>query len=219
MYLLLGDPELKVWRAAPYGLTLAALPASVPQGAGVIEVEVRRANGLVQEPVEFAIVSATKAGEFAANRYTDATGIARVPIDPASPGTIFVTAYTEFGAEGVAAGSIEVTAASAVAGAGPAPRALAIAVRPWAAGSGFDLDVLLPGPAAGLAVRLYDVAGRLRAREFRGPLAGGEHRLRMDGSRMEVRSSGVYWIEAEARFAAGGRMRAARAHARWLKMP
>ena len=94
--------RLEVWREPPPPLTLLGYPVQVPTGPTTFIVQVHRGSGLRSVPVPFAIVSLYKNGEVVANRYTDANGQAEIPIDPTSPGTLHVTAYTDLGPEGVA---------------------------------------------------------------------------------------------------------------------
>jgi hypothetical protein len=216
MYLLLGDPELKVWREAPPPLVISVDLHEVPIGPGFLTVGVR--NETETEPVEFAIVSVYKDGEFAENRYTDAQGIAVVPIDPQTAGAIHLTVHTEFDSHGVGLDSVAVIGVEAIESASPAPpgRFNVTALSPVAEGGALELGAQLPWEAERLRLRLYDVAGRCRANTTFGPLAAGEHRLTMSVGRRHRLPSGVYWLEAEARWRDAAAAGESRAQARWL---
>jgi hypothetical protein len=218
IYLLLGDPELEVWREPPPPLLLSGHQAQVPTGPSMFIVQVHRGLGLRTEPVPFAIVALYKDGEVIANRYTDANGQAAIPIDPTSPGTLHVTAYTDLGPEGVAVAEVQVTAPSAIA-AGGAPGTTRLALYPpasWAGGP-IEVGVELGEAAAALDLRLVNVAGRALARGQFGPLATGVHRLKLPGASASAVPGGVYWIEARARTADPGRADL-QARARWLRL-
>ena len=216
MYLLLGDPELKVWREAPPPMLLSGHPVQVPPAPGLISVQLHRPSGFVEDPVEFGIICAYKPGEFSENGYTDASGTVQLSINPTSPGTIFLTGYTEFDSEGVALGTIEVVAETAVGEAGAPPVGLVL-IPPASSGNSLELGARLPGAADALEVRLYDVTGRLKASQALGPLAAGEHRVRL-GAGWSRLADGVYWIEARARFGGEAAGKEIRAHTRWLRL-
>lgn len=109
---LLGDPELKIWREPPAIPPISGFPEEVPPEPGMIQVQVGGSGSKVDAPstapVQFAIVSLHKPGEFAENRYTDAQGNAEVPINPVTSGTIYITVHTEFDSRAVAQDSIRV---------------------------------------------------------------------------------------------------------------
>jgi len=84
--ILLGDPELHIWRCAPATLAVTA-PASVALGSGGFPVSVHSGGA----PVESALVVALKAGEEYRAVYTDAAGAAWVPFVPASTGLFSLT--------------------------------------------------------------------------------------------------------------------------------
>ncbi len=220
MYLLLGDPELKVWREPPPRLVINVDQHEVQTGPGFLTVAVESPNDA--EPVEFAIVAVYKDGEFIENRYTDSQGIAEVPIDPATAGSIHVTVYTEFDSYAVALDTVTVVETQAVESALPVPPAqfAVVALSRTPVNAGVELGADLPWAAERLTLRLVDVAGRCRARESYGPLAAGEHRLTLSAGSGHSLPPGVYWIEAEARWREGtARARESRAHARWLSLP
>jgi hypothetical protein len=216
MYLLLGDPELKVWREVPPPMLLSGHPVQVPPAPGMISVTLHRPSGFTDDPVEFGIVCAYKPGEFEENRYTDATGTVQLPINPATPGTIFLTGYTEFDSEGVALGTIEVVEDTHV-GEMDAPATRFALMPPASSAETPVLRATLPGVADAFELRLYDVTGRLRASQALGSLAAGEQRLPLSGPAWNALPDGVYWIEARARF--GGVVgEEARARTRWLRL-
>jgi hypothetical protein len=100
MYLLLGDPEMKVRRRAPLALRLAA-PSTFARcsTAGCsLAATVTDAAGKALAGVK---VAAFKAGlqsdEVAENRYTDALGKVTIPVAPRTAGTLLLTAEDDAG--------------------------------------------------------------------------------------------------------------------------
>jgi hypothetical protein len=217
MYLLLGDPELEVWRKPPPPLLLSGHQVEVPPAPGFISVQVHRPSGLRSEPVPFAIVSLYKAGEVFANHYTDADGMAEIPINPSTPGTIYLTAYTDLSAEGIGEATIEVVGGSSVAETGIAPGAarMAITPPPSSAGGPVEVRVELGRAAESLEIRMFNVAGRVVAADAFGSLPAGEHRLRLASSTGTL-AGGVYWLEARARLE--NHRSEVRSRARWLRL-
>jgi hypothetical protein len=216
MYLLLGDPELQVWREAPPPLAVLADAYEVAPGPGVVTFAVEGQNRFGSEPVAFAIVSLHKDGEFTENRYTDANGIAMVPIDPVTPGTIHVTVYTEFDTYGVVTDSITVVSPSAMEEAPPvAP--VEFTIMPLAGAKDWvEFRAHLPLATTELVVRLIDPAGRVQARSTYPALGAGEHRLHLPHG-WGPPARGVYWIEAKASWSKSSRL-PDRAVARWLAL-
>jgi hypothetical protein len=218
LYLLLGDPELEVWREPPPPLVLSGHPAQVPTGPSIFVVQVHHGSGLRSVPVPFAIVSLYKNGEVIVNRYTDLNGQAEIPIDPTSPGTMHVTAYTDLGPEGVGLAEVQVTGPSAIGeAAAPETASLILTPPPSAAAGPVEVGVELGQAAAGLDLRLINVMGRTIADVRFGPLAAGVHRLRLAGLSAGAVPSGVYWIDARARTAtpAGAEVQT---RTRWLRL-
>jgi hypothetical protein len=169
-------------------------------------------------PVPFAIVSLYKNGEVIVNRYTDLNGQAEIPIDPTSPGTMHVTAYTDLGPEGVGLAEVQVTGPSAIGeAAAPETASLILTPPPSAAAGPVEVGVELGQAAAGLDLRLINVMGRTIADVRFGPLAAGVHRLRLAGLSAGAVPSGVYWIDARARTAtpAGAEVQT---RTRWLRL-
>ncbi len=216
MYLLLGDPELQVWREPPPQLVVLADVEEVPIGPGVVTLAVHGQGRSGSEPIAFAVVALHKDGEFTENRYTDANGVAVVPIDPATPGTIHVTVYTEFDTYGAAIDSIAVAPASAVAETGAVGPASLTIVPVGPSGDGVGLRAYLQVPAYELVLRLVDPNGRVRARRTYHALDAGEHRLDLLPVAGRL-ARGVYWIEARSFSTASTRV-PERARARWVAL-
>jgi hypothetical protein len=84
-YLLLGDPESRLWTASPQ--TISALVDSVvPLGPTDLEVTV-----LDSAAVDSALVCVTMGDEVYATALTDASGVAHLTFTPASAGTLSLT--------------------------------------------------------------------------------------------------------------------------------
>lgn len=138
MYLLLGDPEMRIRRESPPEWTLI-LPEQLPPCTGCqLELQVLDGEGL---PVFQAIASAWKpagaqggalarsaaaAPDVQANRYTDAQGQAAIPVSPDSDGEILVTVRDFQGqlVQGV------VPVASGTSAPGPGLAGLSLQARP-----------------------------------------------------------------------------------------
>jgi hypothetical protein len=82
---LLGDPEMNVWTATPYGLTVLH-DGGTQIGASDFTVTVLQGGELY----EGARVACVKGEDVFSLGYTDASGQASVPINPATPGTLSV---------------------------------------------------------------------------------------------------------------------------------
>jgi len=211
LYLLLGDPELEVWREAPPGLFINGLPGVVPPENGSVVVQVRapvlpkahhgRAAPQSDAPVPYAIVSVYKAGEFVESRYADAEGYATLPILPASEGVIRVTAYTEFDSRGVGNDSITVVDPTDT---GPGDEVAGLAR--------LRLEPVWPNPCRGPAairyslpqagdvrVSIFDIRGRRVATLLRDAQGPGLHTASWDrnDARGRTAASGVYVCHVE----------------------
>jgi hypothetical protein len=95
MYLLLGDPEMRIRRGRilNFSVLMPQVVSTCPNGGCQLQVKVQNAQGL---PLAGVLVSAFKQGgtrgdDVFDNRYTDAEGVALVPASPATPGTLQVT--------------------------------------------------------------------------------------------------------------------------------
>jgi len=96
IYNLLGDPELNYWRAAPADLTVSH-DAACPAGASRFEVSVAEVDGTT--PVEGARVGVTQGGALVGTAFSDAAGVAQVPLaglDGATPLVVTVTSTNRF---------------------------------------------------------------------------------------------------------------------------
>ncbi len=82
----LGDPELKIWRAAPTALTVTR-PGSLSVGPAPVTVQVR-ANGT---PVDSARVTWYREGDCFASGLTGASGSATLTVDPGTTGSLALT--------------------------------------------------------------------------------------------------------------------------------
>ena len=209
MYVLFGDPDMKVWREAPDVPLIGGYPGSVPPDPGSVDVHVEslpgpgaaRAAGGGAVPIPQAIVSLYKPGEFQVNRYTDAQGDATLPIVPTSPGWIYVTVYTEFDSRAVARDSIEVMASS-----GAAPpfaagwRLEAPRPNPFRDRVALSFDLPRAGPAR---LRVMDVGGRVVSTLVDGVLPSGRHAAGWNGldQRGAPAAPGLYFVRLES----GGR--------------
>lgn len=217
MYVLFGDPDMKLWREPPEIPEVGGYPADVPPEPGVIEVEVRvpgapgeRPSGALApgDPIDLAIVSLYKPGDFQINRYTDQDGRASLPIAPTSPGWIHLTVYTEFDSRAPMADSIEVLGPTDV-GEGPRPIALALhcpAPNPFPGGTTIAYELARPGP---VRLSVYDVRGRLVATLVDRSQDLGRHRAAWNGRDASGRlaPSGIYVIALQS----GGELRTQKA--------
>jgi hypothetical protein len=84
---LFGDPAMPMWTEVPQAMT-AQFPQVVPLGPSTFTIQVSH-NQIV--PVAHALVSVEKGTEVYAQGYTDATGVAMIPIAPLSPGRVYIT--------------------------------------------------------------------------------------------------------------------------------
>ncbi len=107
MYLLLGDPEMKIWTNNP-GTLLVSHPMTIQAGGQVFTVGVSDLAGNV---LPGALVSLWKGTEVFANAYVNMTGNATFSISPSSAGAMYVTVtlhnYLPY------MGSVNVTASAA----------------------------------------------------------------------------------------------------------
>jgi hypothetical protein len=194
VYLLLGDPELKVWREDVPPLGFVGLPPDVPAGEGRLRVQV--VDGQLRSPVAGAVVAVYKDGEVSDNRYTDDEGWVDIPIDPQTEGELHVTAFTEFTGHGVAMDVIEVLDAPAGAS-DPAgsPSILQLArVQPNPMTQSAVLRYALPAEGA-TDLAIFDVHGRRVASLVEGRQPGGWHSVVWNGRDQAGRpvSGGVYF--------------------------
>jgi hypothetical protein len=89
MYLWVGDPMTEIWTAVPTDLNVSHAP-TVPLGPSDFTVTVYDSDS--KAPVENALVCAMKAPETWVSDFTNASGEVVLSINPASPGTLYVTA-------------------------------------------------------------------------------------------------------------------------------
>lgn len=199
MYLLLGDPEMKIRRYSPPQWTLV-YPEQVPvcpAGGCQLEIQVYGEQGL---PLENVIVSAwkppaqgEKSDDVLVNRYTDAGGQASLPVAPTSEGVLRIVARDVEGNSFVQEIPV-VDSGTAVPGAGLAPLRLSAAPSVTDAGTTFRFT---RAPAQRVHVEVFDTRGR-RVRELTaGPAATT---LAWDGRDDEGRSlpTGVYYARVTA---------------------
>lgn len=195
IYLLLGDPEMKIWTEAPLEIVIN-YPREVHIEDPVLPVRVLdRETGL---PMQWCVVAVYKDGEFQANRYTDGNGACQIPLDLQHPGSMSVTAFTEFDSHGVAKGVVNVL--------GPAD------VISEAAGAALRLDPVSPNPSVGAAVVRYtlpvrgsvdmtvvDAAGRRVATLESGVRDAGPHRVEWNGAMADGRKApgGLYFARLD----------------------
>ena len=153
MYLLLGDPELEVWTEPPPPLFVVA-----SAGPNVIVAHV--SGGGSRSAINLPTVAVYKEGEIQAAYYADANGDVTIPIDPLTPGPVYVTAYTEIGSEGVAADTVMVTPTGAPDVAPSTEAALRLhAPRPNPAHGSTRVVYELPN-AGRVKLSIVDVTGR-----------------------------------------------------------
>jgi hypothetical protein len=98
MYLLLGDPELRIRRGAALKLSLR-VPSEIQLACSTgpcppISISLSDPSGL---PVSGALVSIWKDGEVFDNHYTDASGVASFTVNARSPGMLYAAIRTEAG--------------------------------------------------------------------------------------------------------------------------
>ena len=98
IYNLLGDPELNFWKAAPQPLS-AAHVATLSAGSNYLEVTVEDAGA---QAVAGARVGVVQADQLLGCVFSDAVGVARLPLLSVSAGTTVAVTVTCPGiAEGV----------------------------------------------------------------------------------------------------------------------
>lgn len=196
-YNLFGDPELPIWTEVPTDLS-ATHPASIDQ-AGTVTVTVT-AEG---SPVENARVCLQKGGwqegDVYAVGYTDGSGAAQIYVNPASTGTITVTAWARN--RNTYQGSIQVTGTSLERQAAPAVAAGIRAATPNPALDTATLGFSLArtGPAV---LEVFDLTGRKVVTLVDGEVNAGNHAVLWDLTDSADRPvpSGLYLV----RFAGGG---------------
>jgi hypothetical protein len=98
MYLLLGDPEMRI-RRGPVLKLMVQFPVAiervcVPNGCPPVRFSILDEAG---RPVSGALISIWKDGEVFDNQYTDGDGGASFSINARTPGTLSVAARTEAG--------------------------------------------------------------------------------------------------------------------------
>jgi len=192
MYLLLGDPELKIWREDPFPMLVSAYPVQVPpqpSGPTTFGGYVNRpccgktlAPGSGTEtPVEFAIVTVYKPGDFVGTTYTDATGRFDFTVHPASPGVMFLTAYTDFESDAVFRDTIPVVSPVDVSESAAVSQALRLdPVRPNPFRREAVVAYTLPRPG-GVRLTVHDLQGRRLAHLAEGTRAAGTHTASWSG--------------------------------------
>ena len=96
MYLLLGDPEMRIRRGRVLTFALLApLTLKVCSGSCELDVSVTDADGMPAKGVLVSLFKEGKGGRAGGddvfdNRYTDDQGNAKIPASPKSPGTLHV---------------------------------------------------------------------------------------------------------------------------------
>jgi hypothetical protein len=193
-YLLLGDPELEVWTEAPSPLFVAVDAAEVPTGPSTVVVTVSGGTGR-SVGIPLATVAVWKDGEVAEALYTDSMGQVSVPIDPLTPGTLTITAYTELGPEGVGVAAIPVVGGTAALDVAAAPT---LRLGP-AAPNPAQRRVVVPFvvPADGRAkLEVIDARGRRVAKLADGLEMAGAHARAWDGRSADgvLAAPGVYFL-------------------------
>ncbi len=191
MYLLLGDPELEVWREPPPPIILAA-PDDVPPGPSIVVVHAGASGRSVG--IESAIVTLFKEGEVAESRYTDASGDATFTINPTTSGAIEVTAYTELSPEGVGHDAILVTGGTGAPDLASLSTRLALTVlsaNPTRDDVALAYD--LPGPGS-VRLAIHDVRGRHVATLAEGMQPAGKYEAVWNG---RAAQPGVYFAQLE----------------------
>jgi len=86
MYLWLGDPATDIWTLLPTEFSVAH-PSAVVVGPQNVEIQVNLGGGTM----EGARVCLAKTGEFLTYGFTNSLGTVTLPIEPLSPGTMFLT--------------------------------------------------------------------------------------------------------------------------------
>jgi hypothetical protein len=84
---LFGDPAMSLWTDVPQQMT-AQFPLVVPLGPTNFSVQVSKSSG---GPVYRALVSVQKGSEVHARGYTDIAGLVNIPIQPMTPGKLYIT--------------------------------------------------------------------------------------------------------------------------------
>jgi hypothetical protein len=207
MYLLLGDPSMRIKRTA--GLLVAAgLPGvfSPPESLET-EIEVEVYDQVTGEPIPNAVFALWKPGveggppEVFVNRYTDAGGQATLPVGPMTDGEL---RWSVTGLDGETAGGTipVVSGASGVSGLSTSGLQLTVAPSVTRTGTTFRFGRPLRGTSE---IRLVDVSGREIRRIG---LRAGDVEARWDGrdSSGNQAASGIYFAVVQD----GGRQHRAR---------
>lgn len=84
---LFGDPAMPMWTELPRQMT-AQFPAVVPLGPSNFTVQVAQTFG---GPIANAMVSVQKGAEFSVRGLTNSAGLASIPIQPMTPGRMYIT--------------------------------------------------------------------------------------------------------------------------------
>ncbi|HRJ49823.1 MAG TPA: C25 family cysteine peptidase, partial [Phycisphaerales bacterium] len=90
-YVLLGDPETKIWARKPTNAAPDSLPPGMTGGASGFGFTVKNGHG---DPIPGAVVCAYKPGEVQETVYADANGYAFLNVNPQTYGFLTVTTYT-----------------------------------------------------------------------------------------------------------------------------
>ncbi|MGQ0722043.1 MAG: C25 family cysteine peptidase [Candidatus Eiseniibacteriota bacterium] len=194
-YLLLGDPELEVWTAAPPPLFVLADVSEVSTGPTTVVVTVSGSSARSATGVSMATVAVWKDGEVSEALYTDAMGQVSVPVDPQTPGTLTITAYTELGPEGVGALTIPVTGPTAALDVAAAATLRLGPVAPNPSRERVVVPFTLP--AAGRAkLEVIDASGRRVAKLADEVAAAGAYARAWNGRGADgrVAAPGVYFL-------------------------
>ncbi len=198
IYLLLGDPEMEVWRQAPPPV-VASGDFDVSTGPGSVFVRVQNNSSAASPPIDrwggigletaavldtspvpFATVVLHKSGEVQESYYTDANGEVTIPINPTTPGPMILTAYTELEPSGVYVDTIMVVEPTDVSSGGLPGGVVLLPPEPNPSAGRSLLRFSIP-QAGPVRLVVYDVAGReVRRLESRN-LDAGRHTAEWDG--------------------------------------
>ncbi len=158
MYLLLGDPDLKVHRRWLVDAYAMDAPPFLLNSPGEFAVRVRDISG---DPVPGVVVAAWKPGagsdEVLDNRYTQTDGWARVPVAPQTDGWLYYTVRDRSGF--CVFDSVEVRDVSGVEGGAPVVERPLLSARPSVTSAMTRLH-LRPAALVEGVIRIWDVSGR-----------------------------------------------------------